>query len=609
MLFSKLQPRKEILQAILDHIPAMISLRDAAGHLSFVNKEWERVLGLPRNNQSLLDSLTQWFPDPDLCQQVANHVLAATGEWHDLRPQARDGRVLDVSCANIRLSDGTGICIAQDITTRKEAERRVEASERRFRALFEKSLDHITVVDPNGRVLHDSSSSTEQGLGYASNEIVGQLGFGFMHPDDLPRVREAFQRIAQTPGATASFELRFRHKDGSWRFLESIGTNLTHIEEIGGIVINSRDVTDRKLAERTLRESEERFRRLFEGAPVGMVIADAETRILRANGALCRMLGYDEAELLGRCTSDLTHPDDRDATMAAVRSLIAGEMPTDRREKRYLAKNGDTIWADLAVSLVRGDAAQPLYALGVIQNITERKQADKQLRASQERSRQLAAYVVEAREEERSRIAREIHDELGQVLTGLKMGLENLAADCSASRASRAEIGRQIARMSRIVRSSIGSVKKISAQLRPGILDQLGLAAAIEWQAHECESNTGIKCALEAMPASLILTAEQSTAVFRVFQEVLTNVARHAHASAIRVRLSAGPQWLTLSVKDNGVGMRKAKPDDPPSLGLLGMRERASLLGGTIQFKGVRGKGTTVTLRLPMAAPKSHAPV
>jgi PAS domain S-box-containing protein len=321
------------------------------------------------------------------------------------------------------------------------------------------------------------------------------------------------------------------------------------------------------------------------------------------------MLGYDEAELLGRCASDLTHPDDRDATIAAVQALVAGETLTDRREKRYLAKNGRTIWADLAVSLVRGDREQPLYALGIIQDITERKQADKQLRASQERSRQLAAYVVEAREDERSRIAREIHDELGQVLIGLKMGLESLAADCTGNRASRAEIGRQIARISRIVRRSIGSVKTISAQLRPGILDQLGLAAAIEWQAHEFESNTGIKCAIEKMPASLILTAEQSTAVFRVFQEVLTNVVRHAQASGIWVRLSTGPHWLTLSVRDNGVGLRKNKLDDPGAMGLLGMRERASLLGGTIQFKGVRGKGTTVTLRLPITTPKPHASV
>jgi signal transduction histidine kinase len=111
------------------------------------------------------------------------------------------------------------------------------------------------------------------------------------------------------------------------------------------------------------------------------------------------------------------------------------------------------------------------------------------------------------------------------------------------------------------------------------------------------------------MPASLILTAEQSTAVFRVFQEVLTNVVRHAQASGIWVRLSTGPQWLTLSVRDNGVGLRKNKLDDPGAMGLLGMRERASLLGGTIQFKGVRGKGTTVTLRLPITTPKPHASV
>ena len=599
---SNPREQREILRTILDHIPVMISLRDAGGQLKFVNNAWERALGRPLKNASLLDSLAQWFPDPGLRQEVANHVLAATGEWHDFRTPGRDGRELDVTCASIRLSDGTIIVIANDITPRKEAERRVEASERRFRALFEKSLDHSRIVDPSGRILYDSPPSTEPGLGYAYNELLGQCGFDYMHPDDLPRTREAFQRIAQTPGATASFdELRFRHKDGSWRIIEATGTNLTHIKEVGGIVINSRDVTDRKLAERTLRESEERFRRLFEGAPVGMAIADPETVILRANGAFCRMLGYDEAELLGRRTSDLTHPDDRDTTIAAVRAFMAGETPTYRREKRYLARNGKTIWADAAASLVRGDLGEPLYVMGVIQDITERKQADEQLRASQERLRQLAARVVEAREEERTRIARELHDELGQVLTGLNMRLESLAADCSGNRASRAEIGRHIARMSEIVRTSIGSVKRICAELRPSVLDHFGLAAAIKWQAQEFESGTGIKCAITQMPENLVFTPEQSTTVFRIFQEILTNVARHARASRTSVTLSTGPKWLTLSVRDNGVGLRKDKQDDPRALGLLGMRERASLLGGTIQFKAVRGRGTNVTLRLPAA--------
>jgi PAS domain S-box-containing protein len=609
MQYSKLQPRKGILKVILDHIPTMISLRDAGGHLRFVNKEWERVLGLPRNNESVLDALAQWFPDPDRCQEAANYVQAATGEWHDLRPRARDGRVLDVSCADIRLSDGTGICIAQDITIRKEADRRIEASEKRFRALFEKTSEHIIVVDPNGRLLYTLGPASEQGLGYTSDEIIGRVGFDLMHPDDLPRVREAFERMAQTPGASASFEHRFRHKDGSWRFLDAVGTNLTHVPEIGGIVINSRDVTDRKLAERISRENAEEFRCLFEGAPVGMLIASAETRILKTNGAFCRMLGYHEAELLGRLTLDLTHPDDRDATNAAVQAVVAEETPNYRMEKRFLAKNGRTVWVDAAVTVVRGDLGEPLYGMGIFQDITVQKQAAAQLRASRERSRQLAMYVVQAREDERSRIAREIHDGLGQVLTGLKMGLESLASDCSGNHLSRAKIGRQIAKMSRIVRGSIGSVKEISAQLRPGILDQLGLPAAIEWQAHEFESNTGIKCAIAKMPASLTLAAEQSTAVFRVFQEILTNVARHAQASAVSVSLGTGPRWLTLSVRDNGVGLRKNKLDDPGAMGVIGMRERASLLSGTIQFRGVRGKGTTVTLRLPITVPKPRAPV
>jgi signal transduction histidine kinase len=213
--------------------------------------------------------------------------------------------------------------------------------------------------------------------------------------------------------------------------------------------------------------------------------------------------------------------------------------------------------------------------------------------------------VVEAREQERTRISRELHDELGQTLSSLRMRLEDLAADCDRSNACHAEIGRAIARVAEHLQSSIESVKRICAQLRPGVLDHFGLGAAIEWQAREFETSTGIQCVIREMPEKLAITAEQSTAVFRVLQEILTNVARHSGATRACVRLRSGAKWLTLSVRDNGAGIRKAQVNDPRSLGVLGMQERARLLGGSIEFKGVRGKGTTVTLRLPKSMPPS----
>jgi PAS domain S-box-containing protein len=367
----------------------------------------------------------------------------------------------------------------------------------------------------------------------------------------------------------------------------------------------AQDITSRKEAERTLRESEERFRKIFDAGPAGVAIVDPEGRILRANSALCRMLGYEEAELLDRFAPDFSHPEERDSTIQMVRALAAGDVSLSRREKRYVTKKGETVWADVAASVVRDDRGQALYGVAVLRDISQQKKAEEQLRASEERMRQLAAYVVEAREQERTRISRELHDELGQTLSSLRMRLEDLAADCDRSNACHAEIGRAIARVAEHLQSSIESVKRICAQLRPGVLDHFGLGAAIEWQAREFETSTGIQCVIREMPEKLAITAEQSTAVFRVLQEILTNVARHSGTTRACVRLRSGAKWLTLSVRDNGAGIRKAQVNDPRSLGVLGMQERARLLGGSIEFKGVRGKGTTVTLRLPKSMPPS----
>ena len=242
--------------------------------------------------------------------------------------------------------------------------------------------------------------------------------------------------------------------------------------------------------------------------------------------------------------------------------------------------------------------------IGLCLDITDRKRAEIELLASREQLRRLAAHVESAREQERIRIAREIHDELGQVLTVLKMDTEDVQARyrTSVPRPLKEIMGRMAAIVDNLD-LTIGTVRRIASELRPGVLDHLGIAAAIEWQIQQFESHTGVRFETVGLPEELPLNAHQSTAVFRIFQEILTNIARHAAASEAKVEVNVDAAKLTLRVTDNGKGFDRLRLSDPKALGLLGMRERALLLGGAIEIESRAGAGTTVTLEIPLAGP------
>lgn len=232
----------------------------------------------------------------------------------------------------------------------------------------------------------------------------------------------------------------------------------------------------------------------------------------------------------------------------------------------------------------------------------ERKQAETDLRNSRDQLRGLAAKLQSVREEERKLITRDIHDELGQALTGFKMDLAWMRNRLQSDDAtSRAQLLQKIAEMGALVDATANTIRKLCTELRPGILDDLGLTAAIEWQAREFTKRTGIRCAVTTQAENLALDPNQTTAAFRIFQEILTNVARHAEASKVNVRLEATGSEVVLEASDNGRGIRDSEIGGTKSLGLVGMRERALLLGGALELRGVPGKGTTVTVRLPQS--------
>jgi signal transduction histidine kinase len=256
-------------------------------------------------------------------------------------------------------------------------------------------------------------------------------------------------------------------------------------------------------------------------------------------------------------------------------------------------RDGSRITVLANIVPLRNGEGELIGAMNCFQDITERKRAQTALQHSFGQLRALAARLQTVREEERKRVARELHDQLGQTLTAMKIDLSSLIKGLPADKEQRSKS------LLKLIDQTIQSVRRISNDLRPGILDDLGLIAAVEWSAREFQSRTGTKCRLDLPAEDTFIDRELATSLFRILQETFTNVARHANASRVDVRLAKEDGSLTLEVHDDGKGISEEQLSHRSSLGILGMRERALLLGGELAISGAPGEGTTIKVRVP----------
>ena len=356
--------------------------------------------------------------------------------------------------------------------------------------------------------------------------------------------------------------------------------------------------------EKDLIESQRFVRRITDATPNLLYLYDVrEDQVAYINPVVEELLGYtpEEVKKMGAgFLRTLLHPDDLgDYQAFRERVSMAQDGDVAEHEYRMRTKKGEWRWFySRDVAFKRTSEGILKLLLGVAQDVTERKKAEDELRKSREQLRNLLAHAQSVREEERTRISRQIHDELGQALTALKMDLSWIIKRLDQGQETLHKKARD---MSKLIDMNIQTVQKISSELRPGLLDVLGLAAALEWQIKEFHERTGIKCTLKVKPPDISADKEITTTIFRIFQETLTNVARHAHAGSVTVKLEDKADRIVLLVKDNGRGITDRQISSFSSIGLMGMRERVSFLGGEINIKGAKDKGTTVSVVLPIS--------
>ncbi len=492
--------------------------------------------------------------------------------------------------------------LRREITERQQVAEALRESEERFSKAFRSSPVTNVILRLDDECFLDVNDAFSRMFGYERTEVVGQtaLGLGLWLN---PQQRVGLMQVLREAGAVRDYETRARTKSGAILnllvFMELI--------ELGGersVLATACDITDRKRAEEALRQSEFDLAEAQRVARLGNWSFDIVANTVRWSEALYSIFDVEKTAFGGTFETFLArvHPGDRARVLQVNADARSSGKPFEVKY-RITTRNGQ-LRHIREVGYARKDSSGLVSGLfGTAQDITESKRAEEQLIATSEELRALSASLQSAREEERAGIARELHDELGSALTSLAWDLEGLDKILSGSgnRVKTSEMRDKVRVMMRVTDTTIHTVRRISSELRPSILDDLGLEAAIEWQAQQFQARTGIVCQYDFLAENLDLNRERAIAIFRIFQEALTNILRHAHATRVTITTEEEEGQFVLQIRDNGRGITEEQRTGSRSLGLIGMRERAHLIGGKIEITGVAGKGTVLTMRVPLA--------
>jgi two-component system sensor histidine kinase UhpB len=497
----------------------------------------------------------------------------------------------------------TELELRRELTDRSRMENALRESETRYRSLIDQTSDIITVIDESA-VVRYGSPSVETVLGYDPDDLVGRRAVDLVHPDDVGPLLEAHRSALLDPTeAQRGVEFRCRHQDGSWRVLEALGSVMQYRSAGPQAVLTLRDVTEHRKAETALRDSEERLRLTLDAGKCGIWDWDIATDRLTWSERVYELHGITPERFGGRLEDfmSLIHPADRARVSEAVRQALENRADYGIEFRVIRPGTGQTRWVWTNGRVLFGDDGAPRRMLGATLDSTERRQAEEALRGSHEQLRQLAHRLDEVREEELTRVSREIHDELGHALTVLRLDLGWLAARV---RRNREPVPGKVAGMLSVVDDTIDSVRRIAARLRPPVLEDFGLAAAIDALLERFVRQTGI--AVELQADSVEVSPAAGRALYRIVQEALTNVARHAQASRVHVTLRAKPDLLVLEITDDGVGIPHGMIRNSNSLGLVGMRERAVALRASFEVMGGPEGGTTIRVAMRRPRPRSE---
>jgi PAS domain S-box-containing protein len=596
----------EPLADMLARIEHGIFAVDAEGVYRYMNAVAGQMLGL--DPQWILGrSIWTDFPDnPDnslrnACKRAGTRqeYVCLEAYWPaDARPDGRsDGRSDGHSTGhwleyNIHPSASGISVVFKDITGRKKDEETWRQADLHYHALIEQASDAIMITDKAGNFIEANPSMCDL-IGYTREELLGTHVANLIDPEQLKT--DPFRLDRNAAGLPELRERRMVHKNGT---IVEVEANVKLAPD-GRLLAILRNITERKRIVQQMLKEKAMSDSIINSLPGVFLLREYQGKNLRWNKQFEEISGYGAEEIPDLDVYGFYEEDEQ----VNVRQRVQNMLATGRSsaEVRIVTKGGDRIPFLLTAVVLQLEEKTGVMVMGF--DISERKKAEGELRLANEQLRHLSAHLQNIREDERKGIALEIHDELGQQLTALKIDLAWMMKRCSGD-----QLLDRLSGMDSLIDHTIDTVRRISSQLRPSILDDLGLAEALDWQSAEFEKRFLIPSRFRCQVPDIGIDAATVTGLFRIYQESLTNVARHAGASAVSGSLRLLNGELVLEVADDGVGFDIQATGKKGGFGLLGIKERTAMMGGTCSVSSSPGAGTTITVCVPLKANQSILP-
>jgi PAS domain S-box-containing protein len=514
-------------------------------------------------------------------------------ETYELELESKKGRRVwvEIQEAPVVLNGKTIAIVgaATDITERRWAEMALQVSEKKYRDIVTWAPIGIYQSTHSGKLLTVNKSIVEM-LGYDNMmELIGcDLGKDIYY-DEKDRERLISRHGKYGDNNTVNAETRWKKKDGSiiWVLMtvHDVRDKSLEILYYEGFVF---DITERKHAEEALRESEERYRLLVENS-TDIVTEISDDKYLYVSPNVKSILDFEPMDLVGTDVLSKVYGKDK-AAIGEILSKLGGSATY-----RYRDRSGGWHWFESSGRVYYTSSGEQRMVM-VSRDITQRRKAEQQLEVSRKQLQHFTEHLEHILEEERKRISRELHDELGQLLTILKFDLSWLKLEGAKADT---DILSRIDAMMESVNEALASVKRISKEIRPPQLDALGLVGAIQWDIDQVQKKTGLSSFVTVEPEEINISSQVSTILYRVFREAFTNILRHAQAEHVNIKVSQQQGSIIMTIRDDGRGITKKELKGTTSLGLVGIRERLRMVGGTFTIEGKRGSGTLVTVEVP----------
>jgi PAS domain S-box-containing protein len=595
---TSLRNSEDQYRTLVEASPDAVLMTDLEGRITFASPRAAEMYGSESVDELLgRNPLTFFAPEDhgkllDNLQKTLETSVTSSIEYTLVR---KDGTCFAGEASSAAVRDESGVpqaivAVVRDTTEKKRVQEALGRSHDELRAIYDGMFDGLIILDIASKRVVKVNPSICRMLGYSEEELCSMSLADFHPPAEIPR---ALQRIeARVEGAfTGRATAPVLRKDGNVLIVD-ITSNILEYRGRPCLAGFFRDMTVQRRAAEDLRASEERFRVAFEEAPVGIIMVIANGMLTRVNRTFCQLSGYTEDELIGMSIFDLTYPDDRTHSEALSRRLLAGEIPSFAMDKRYLKKDGGHFWAQISAAAIHDREGRVLFALGIIEDLTERKKAQEAV----EREHRSLEHMLQASDHERRLIAYDIHDGLAQELAGTIMQLQMYA---HARETSPHDAAKPFDAAIKMLEASYAECRRLISGVRPPILDEFGVAAAVAHLVYDPSYDQGLRVQLRNRVRFKRLAPIVENVIYRIVQEGLTNARNHSKSRNVLVSLVQRGDRLRVKIRDWGVGF------DPTTshknrFGIEGIRQRARLMGGTCSIKSKPGKGTRILVELPV---------